>query len=86
MLLPNGDEVEAIVPLAPSNSGLFWELLPKCCHPTHPMQGTGPSRKLSNIPSLRPMMVLQILVGTSGDVTAGTQLPERADTLPRLFA
>src|SRR5215831_6851290 len=31
--------------------------------PTH---GTGPSRKLSNIPYLRPTMFLPILVGTSG--------------------
>src|SRR5262245_31750505 len=60
----------------------FKELLPKCCDPTYPMHGTGPSRKLSNIPYLRPMMVLPVLVGTSGNVTVGTHMPERADHCP----
>src|SRR5262249_59159323 len=55
----------------------FKDLLPKCCPPTYPMQGTGPSRKLSNIPYLRPMMVLPVLVGTSGNVTAGTHVKPR---------
>ena len=54
----------------------FKELLPKCCHPTYPMQGTGPSRKLSNIRYLRPTMVLPILIGTFGNVTAGTHMPQ----------
>src|SRR5262249_56006022 len=54
----------------------FKELLPKCCHAHSTTHGTGPSRKLSNIRYLRPTMVLPILIGTSGNVAAGTHMPQ----------
>jgi hypothetical protein len=76
MLLPDGDEVEAI---APSHVPLM-DFFGNCCQnavtPTRPTHGTGPSRKLSNIRYLRPTMVLPILVGTSGNVAAGTHMPQ----------
>jgi len=76
MLLPDGDEVEAIAPSHVPLMDFFWELLPKCCHAHSTTHGTGPSRKLSNIRYLRPMMVLPILIGTSGNVAAGTHMPQ----------
>jgi len=75
MLLPDGDDVEAIAPSHVPLMDFFWELLPKCCHTHAPTHGIGSSRKLSNIPSRRPMIVLPILVGTSGNVAAGTHMP-----------
>src|SRR5262249_2330918 len=66
MLLPDGDEVEAIAPSHLSPMDFSGNCMPKCCHTHAPMHVTGPSRKLSNIPYLRPTMVLPILVGTSG--------------------
>ena len=72
--MSDGDEVEAIASshLPPMN--LFCELLPKCCDTHAPTQVTGPSCKLSNIPSRRSMMVLPILVGTSGNVAQRTHI------------
>jgi hypothetical protein len=72
--MSDGDEVEAIASshLPPMN--LFWELLPKCCDTHAPTHVTGPSCKLSNIPSRRSMMVLPILVGTSGNVAPRTHI------------
>src|SRR5437016_2178231 len=75
----DGDEVEAIAPSRLGTDGLFWELLPKCCHIARHTHGTGPSGKLSNIPYLRPTMVLAILVGTSGNVAAGTHTLQATD-------
>src|SRR6266699_3269660 len=49
MLLPDGDEVEAIAPSHVPVMDFFKELLPKCCHAHSTTHGTGPSRKLSNI-------------------------------------
>ena len=74
MLCPMVNEVEAIASshLPPMN--LFCELLPKCCHTHAPTHVTGPSCKLSNIPSRRPMMVLPILAGTSGNVAPRTHI------------
>src|SRR5215510_16469711 len=51
--------------------------MPKCCDTHAPTHVTGPSCKLSNIPSWRPMMVLPILIGTSGNVAAGTHVKPR---------
>jgi len=75
--MSDGDEVEAIASSHLPPMSLFWELLPKCCDTHAPMHVTGPSCKLSNIPSRRPMMVLPILVGTSGHVAAGTHVKPR---------
>src|SRR6266567_206113 len=77
MLLPDGDEVEAIAPSHVPLMDFFKELLPKCCHAHSTTHGTGPSRKLSNIRYLRPTMVLPILIGTSGNVAAGTHVKPR---------
>src|SRR6266566_5297724 len=76
MLLPDGDEVEAIATAHVPLMDFFGNCLPKCCHTHAPMHGTGPSRKLSNIRYLRPTMVLPILIGTSGNVAAGTHMPQ----------
>jgi hypothetical protein len=76
MLLPDGDEVEAIAPSHVPLMDFFKELLPKCCHAHSTKHGTGPTRKLSNIRYLRPTMVLPILIGTSGNVAAGTHMPQ----------
>ena len=46
----------------------------KCCDTHAPMHVTGPSCKLSNVPSRHPMMVLSILVGTSGNVAPRTHI------------
>ena len=62
------------LPPRPVTNGLFWELLPKCCHTHAPTHVTGPSCKLSNIPSRRPMMVWPILAGTSGNVAPRTHI------------
>src|SRR5262249_28173188 len=55
-----------------------WSFLGTVCRndvtPTRTTHGTGPSHKLSNIPYLRPIMVLPILVGMSGNVAAGTHV------------
>jgi hypothetical protein len=72
--MSDGDKLEANCALAPFTDGLFWELLPKCSHTDTPTHVTGPSCKLSNIPSRRPMMVLPILVGTSGNVAPRTHI------------
>src|SRR5258708_21244189 len=69
MLLPDGDEVEAIVSPHLSSMDFSGNC---CCHTHAPTHVTGLSCKLSNIPSRRPTMVWQILVGTSGDVAFGT--------------
>jgi hypothetical protein len=76
MLLPDGDEVEAIAPSHVPLMDFFKELLPKCCHAHSTAHGTGPSRKLSDIRYLRLTMVLPILIGTSGNVAAGTHMPQ----------
>jgi len=72
--MADGDGVEAIAPshLPPMN--FSWRLLPKCCDTHAPTHVTGPSCKSSNIPSGRPMMVLPILVGTSGNVAPRTHI------------
>src|SRR5439155_23121559 len=71
--MADGDGVEAIAPshLPPMN--FSWRL-PKCCDTHAPTHVTGPSCKLSNIPSRRPMIVLPILVGTSGNVAPRTHI------------
>src|SRR5215831_2197901 len=56
MLLPDGDEVEAIAPSHLSPMGFSGNCLPKCCDTQTPTHVTGPSCKLSNIPSWRPMI------------------------------
>jgi hypothetical protein len=76
MLLPDGDEVEAIAPSHLPTMDFFGNCMPKCCHTHAPTHGTGPSRKLSNVRYLRPTMVLPILIGTSGNVAAGTHMPQ----------
>jgi hypothetical protein len=75
--MADGDEVEAIAPshLPPMN--FSWRLLPKCCDTHSSTHVTSPSRKSSNIPHLHPTMVLQIFVGTSGHVAAGTHVKPR---------
>src|SRR5215467_5429702 len=77
MLPPDGDEVEAIASSHLSPMDFSGNCLPKCCDTHAPTHVTGPSCKLSNVPSRRPMMVLPILVGTSGDVAAGTHVKPR---------
>ena len=51
--------------------------MPKCCDTHSSTHVTSPSRKSSNIPHLHPTMVLQIFVGTSGHVAAGTHVKPR---------
>src|SRR5215471_4116522 len=75
--MSDGDEVEAIAPSHLSPMDFSGNCLPKCCHTHAPRHGTGPSSKLSNIPYLRLAIVLPILVGTSGDVAAGSHVKPR---------
>ena len=70
MLLPDGDDVEAIVPSHLPTLDFFGN----CSHTHAPTHGIGPSRKLSNIPSRRPTMVSPILIGTSGNVAPRTHI------------
>jgi hypothetical protein len=69
--MSDGDEVEAIAPSHLSSMDFSGN-----CHAHSTTHGTGPSRKLSNIRYLRPTMVLPILIGTSGNVAAGTHMPQ----------
>src|SRR5215831_5701756 len=75
----DGDKVEAIAPSQLSPMDFSGNCLRKCCDTNAPTHVTGPSRKLSNIPYLRPTMVFPILVGTSGNVATGTHLKPAKD-------
>src|SRR5262245_5475995 len=69
--MSDGDKVEAIA----SSHLPILDFFGNCsCHTHAPTHVTGPSCKLSNIPYLRPTMVLPILVGTSGNVAARTHI------------
>src|SRR5215813_3795527 len=72
--MSDGDEVEAIASSHFRDELISGTCMPKCCDTHAPTHVTGPSCKLSNIPSRRPMMVLPILVGTSGNVAPRTHI------------
>src|SRR5262249_21192680 len=74
MLCPMGTSLRQIAPSRLSPMDFSGNCLPKCSHTDTPTHVTGPSCKLSNIPSWRPIDVLPILVGTSGNVAPRTHI------------
>jgi hypothetical protein len=72
--MSDGDEGKAIASSHLPPMDFSGNCMPKCCDTHAPTHVTGPSCKLSNIPYLRPTMVLPILVGTPGNVAPRTHI------------